>query len=59
MHFKVYLLRHRGRRRPWRDVKNGKTYVGTLHTHTMMQKDTEPYQVLELEPSAGPNAAAD
>jgi hypothetical protein len=31
MRFKVYLLRSRGRRRPWRDVKNGRT--GRLVSH--------------------------
>ena len=59
MHFKVYLLRHRGHRLASRDWKNSKTYVGTLHTHTMVVKGSEPYQVLDLEPSTGPNATAD
>lgn|SRR5688572_18252141 len=30
MRFKVYLLRDRGRRLPWRDVINGPNYVGDL-----------------------------
>jgi hypothetical protein len=30
MRFKVYLLRYRGRRLPWRDVVNGQKYVGDL-----------------------------
>jgi hypothetical protein len=49
MHFKVYLLRHRGRRLPWRDVKNGRTYAGTLVTHVLEHKG-ERYNVLKLQP---------
>lgn len=30
MRFKVYLLRYRGRRLPWRDVINGPRYVGQI-----------------------------
>jgi hypothetical protein len=48
--FKVYLLRRRGRRLPWRDVQNGKTYAGTLITH-VEQHNGEQYKVLQLQPS--------
>src|SRR5258707_430294 len=50
MHFKVYLLRHRGRRLPWRDVVNGKTYTGTLTT-CVVQHGPESYASLELRPA--------
>src|SRR5207248_1731073 len=49
-----YLLRDRGRRLPPRDWKNAKTYIGTLHTRAFTPKDAESYNVLEMEPSAGP-----
>lgn len=54
MRFKVYLLRHRGRRLPWRDVKNGKSYTGSLVTALFTPSDAEPYKVLDVEPSGGP-----
>jgi hypothetical protein len=50
MRFKVYLLRRRGRRRLWRDVKNGHTYTGTLVTH-LETHDGEQFSVLQLQPS--------
>ena len=33
MRFKVYRLRCRGRRLPWRQVQNGPAYSGDLITH--------------------------
>lgn len=48
--FKIYLLRHRGRRLPWRDVKNGKTYVGTLTTR-VLEHNGERYSALEVLPA--------
>jgi hypothetical protein len=48
--FKVYLLRHRGRRRPWRDVKNGHSYVGALVSHVEPHSGAQ-YSVLQLQPS--------
>ena len=48
MRFKVYLLRSRGRRRPWRDVKNGRAYTGTLVSHVEQHKGRQ-YSVLQLE----------
>lgn len=50
MRFKVYLLRCRGRRLPWREVKNGPTYTGRLATN-IEQRNRESYRVLNLEPS--------
>lgn len=50
MRFKVYLLRRRGRRLPWQEVKNGPTYTGRLSTH-VEQHNGDPYRVLKLEPS--------
>jgi hypothetical protein len=50
MHFKVYLLRRRGYRLPWRDVQNGPTYTGRLATH-VEQHNGEHYRVLNLQPS--------
>jgi hypothetical protein len=34
MHFRVYPMRQRGRRLPWRKVQNGPSYVGVLISHT-------------------------
>ena len=48
MRFRVYLLRRRGRRRAWRDVKNG--HSGSLVTQ-LEQHNGERYSVLNLEPS--------
>jgi len=48
--FRVYLLRHRGRRLPWRDVKNSKGYTGTLSSF-LEHRNGEQYSVLELRPS--------
>jgi hypothetical protein len=50
MRFKVYLLRRRGRRLPWRDVKNGHTYIGTLVSHTEPHNGGS-YSVLQLMPT--------
>jgi hypothetical protein len=50
MRFKVYLLRHRGRRLAWRDVHNGRSYVGRLAMH-VEHRNGEHYRVLKLEPS--------
>jgi len=47
MRFKVYLLRHRGRRLTWRDVHNGPSYTGHLVTHEMKTGE-ETYRVLTL-----------
>ena len=35
MEFRVYLLRRRGRRLPWREVKRGPSYVGDLTTYAV------------------------
>jgi hypothetical protein len=50
MRFKVYLLRHRGRRLPWRDVKNGKSFTGTLCSF-LQNQNGQQYGVLELRPA--------
>jgi hypothetical protein len=50
MRFKIYLLRHRGRRRAWRDVKNGRFYTGTLVSQ-MEPHNGEQYSALHLHPS--------
>jgi hypothetical protein len=47
--FKVYLLRYRGRRLPWREVHNGRTYVGHLITHYVTLGE-ERYAVTSLQP---------
>ena len=33
MRCRVYLLRRRGRRLPWREVQNGPVFEGELGTH--------------------------
>jgi hypothetical protein len=50
MRFKVYLLRQRGRRLPWRDVLNGPHHVGELMMHAVDVKG-QRYQVLTLRPA--------
>jgi len=47
--FKVYLLRQRGRRLPWREAQNGPAYVGTLVTHRE-EHGGERYNVTTLQP---------
>ena len=49
MRFKVYLLRQRGRRLPWREAQNGPAYVGTLVTHRE-EHGGERYNVTTLQP---------
>lgn len=50
MRFKVYLLRRRGRRLPWREAQNGRPYVGTLVSH-FEEHGGDCYSVLQLQPS--------
>src|SRR5438270_10465195 len=50
MRFRVYLLRRRGRRLGWRDVKNGPTYVGSLSTHVETHAG-EQYRITQLVPA--------
>jgi hypothetical protein len=45
--FRVFLLRRRGRRLPWRDVQNGPSYVGELLTHSV-EVAGERYEVATL-----------
>jgi hypothetical protein len=45
--FKVYLLRHRGRRLAWRDVLNGPTYFGDVISHQVTIGE-ERFKVLTL-----------
>lgn len=54
--FKVYLLRRRGRRIPWRDVVNGPCHVGDVITHAV-DIGSERYAVATLRP-LDPAAAA-
>ena len=49
MRFKVYLLRRRGRRLPWREAQNGPIYLGRLITHTE-EHGGERYSVTEVQP---------
>jgi hypothetical protein len=49
LRFKVYLLRRRGRRLPWRIVANGASFVGELISHTV-EAGGERYKVLTLRP---------
>jgi hypothetical protein len=55
--FKVYLLRQRGRRLPWRDVVNGPAYVGDLRSHTVDRRG-ERYNVVTLAPVDEPVAGS-
>jgi hypothetical protein len=47
MRFKVYLLRYRGRRLPWREVVNGPKYVGDLISEQITVGE-ERYNVITL-----------
>jgi len=51
--FKVYLLRRRGRRLPWREVQNGPSFVGDLRTHSV-DHGGERYNVASLHPIGSP-----
>ena len=57
MRFRVYLLRHHGRRLAWREVCNGRSAVGELVTSIRLVGDTR-YLVASLmpveEPVSGP-----
>jgi len=55
--FKVYLLRRRGRRLPWRVVQNGPSYVGDLRTHSV-DIGGERYTAASLHPDRQPDGAA-
>ena len=50
MKFRVYLLRKRGRRLPWRVVQNGPSHVGDLITHSV-EVGGERYDVAALRPN--------
>ena len=47
MRFKVFVLRHGGRRLSWRDAHNGPSFVGHLLTQQMTLGE-ETYRVLTL-----------
>ena len=49
MRFKVYLMRRRGRRLPWRQVVNGPFYIGELLTHEI-QVGGHRYRAATLRP---------
>jgi hypothetical protein len=45
--FKVFKLRHKGRRLPWREVINGPSYVGNLQSHFIEHRG-QRYSVITL-----------
>lgn len=49
MRFRVYLLRRKGRRLPWREVANGASFVGELLSHSI-DLAGERYKILTLRP---------
>lgn len=49
MRFKIYRLRYRGRRLPWREVHNGGAHVGQLVSHYVSVGE-ERYAVISLQP---------
>ena len=53
--FKVYLLRNGGRRRAWRSVINGPSYVGDLRSRTLARRGAR-YHVLTLFQAHAPAA---
>jgi len=53
--FKVFQLRRRGRRLPWRDVLNGPAYVGELLSH-VVDRGGERYNVICLQAIDSPIA---
>jgi hypothetical protein len=48
MNFRVYPMRHRGRRLPWREIENGPSYVRALISYTTKHGEGT-YSVLELQ----------
>src|SRR5215467_12058380 len=47
MQFRVYPMRRRGRRLPWREIENGPSFVGDLVSHRIKHGELS-YQVLSL-----------
>src|SRR5437879_7492451 len=55
MQFRVYPMRQRGRRLPWREIENGPSYVGTLQSYRIKHGEQD-YNAVGL--SAGTPAEA-
>ena len=47
MKLRVYALRERGRLLPWRSVRNGPSYIGTLTTYTIKSGE-RTYRAIRL-----------
>ncbi|MBC7802503.1 MAG: hypothetical protein H7Y16_01395 [Candidatus Parcubacteria bacterium] len=52
MRFKVYLMRHQGRRRPWDEIKRGECFVGTLLSSRCLYGG-ESFESISLQSSGG------
>src|SRR2546423_13953721 len=50
MNFRVYPMRTRGRRLPWREIENGPSYVGALQSYRI-KHDDQDYNALSLSAS--------
>lgn len=50
MRCRVYLLRRRGRRLPWREVCNGPSFEGELGTHYLTAKDDHYFVATLIAP---------
>ena len=50
MRFRVYPMRQRGRRLPWREIENGPSYVGALQSYRIKHGDQD-YDALSLSAS--------
>src|ERR1700704_2831158 len=55
--FKVFQLRRKGRRLPWRDVINGPSHIGDLQSHVIDHRG-QRYNVIALQSSEAPVAGA-
>lgn len=57
MRFKVFPLRLKGRRIPWREVQNGPSYAGDLITHSL-EVNGEWFMVATLRNPVSPATEA-
>ena len=49
MQFRVYPMRRRGRRLPWREIENGPSYVGDLVSYRIRHGEQD-YNAISLRP---------
>src|SRR5690349_7463923 len=48
MQFRVYPMRKRGRRLPWREIENGPSFIGTLQSYRVKQGEQD-FEAISLQ----------